>query len=181
MAIEIVPNDVEINYHDYKEEIVREQTEVQAKINELEIKLVDLELKERMIDSIISRTNATLLNIPADNFKWMGQTQSNLMKQIENLGLVKDIIIKYEDMILKYRNVLISIIEKKITNRVKIVSLQKEEKQAENSIGDLMVNIQDLLSGKAPQIEGEGEQPFDPEAQKLFLNSIEEELKKEGY
>ena len=172
-------NIVEINYNNYSAEIEVEKNHVQEKLTALEVKLVDLELKERMINNIITRTNASLEHMDPTNFKWVGQTQTNLMKQIENLGLVKDIIIKYEDMILKYRNIMIGIAEKKITNRVKIVNLQKEEAKAENNIGDLMVSIQDMLSGKSP--EGI---PIDVQAQEnsqLFLSSIEEELEKDGY
>lgn len=172
---------VEINYNNYASEIEIEKNHVQEKITALEVKLADLELKERMINGIITRTNASLEHMDPNNFKWVGQTQTNLMKQIENLGLVKDIIIKYEDMILKYRNILIGIAEKKITNRVKIANLQKEEAKQDNNIGDLMVSIQDMLSGKTP--EGMGV-PMDVDTQensRLFLSSIEEELEKEGY
>lgn len=174
---------VEINYNNYATEIQEEKTKVQEKLTALEVKLVDLELKERMINGIITRTNASLEHMDPTNFKWVGQTQTNLMKQIENLGLVKDIIIKYEDMILKYRNILIGIAEKKITNRVKIVNLQKEEAKAENNIGDLMVSIQDMLSGKPGAGMG-GNPILDVEAQQnsqLFLSSIEEELEEGGY
>ena len=181
MAIENDNQVVQINYGNYAEEIQEEKAKVTEKLIALEVKLVDLEMKERMINNIITRTNATLENMDPTNFKWVGQTQTNLMKQIENLGLIKDIIIKYEDMILKYRNILIGIAEKKITNRVKIVNLQKEEAKQENNIGDLMVSIQDMLSGKTP--EGMNI-PIDVQAQEnsqLFLSSIEEELEKDGY
>lgn len=169
---------VQINYDNYAAEMEVEKNHVQEKLTSLEVKLVDLELKERMINGIITRTNASLEHMDPTNFKWVGQTQTNLMKQIENLGLVKDIIIKYEDMILKYRNIMISIAEKKITNRVKIVNLQKEEAKQENNIGDLMVSIQDMLNG----VPRDG--PIDVPAQEnsqLFLSSIEEELEKDGY
>jgi hypothetical protein len=167
---------VQINYTEYSKDIEEEKTKVKEKLVSLDNKLVDLELKERMINNIITRTNATLENMDSSNFKWMAQTQTNLMKQIENLGLVKDIIIKYEDMILKYRNILINIAEKKITNRVKIANLEREEEKQDNNITELMSNIQDILAGRS--MEG---MEIPSEQGQLFLSQIEDELEKDGY
>jgi len=175
--VQEIDNAPNINYENYSTNLNTQKIAIQEKIDNYERKLVDLEIKEGMLNNIITRTNATLENIDPSNFKWVGQTQSNLMKQIENLGLLKDIIIKYEDMIFKYRRILLEINEKDLGNRIKINSLLVEEKKDEDSINTVLSDIQ-LLFQREPNPDnldttiGSGD---------LILQNIQQELKDNDY
>jgi len=169
-----------INYENYSENLDSQRNAIQVKIDNYERKLVDLEIKEGMLNNIITRTNATLENIDPSNFKWMGQTQSNLMKQIENLGLLKDIIIKFEDMIFKYRRILLEINEKDLGNRIKINSLIVEEKKDEDNINTVLSDIQLLLQREPNQNDLEISDNSNNSSD-LILQNIQQELKDNDY
>ena len=169
-----------INYQEYSNDIEKQKEELNSKINILENKLIDLEIKENMINNIITRTNATLENIDPGNFKWIGQTQSNLMKQIESLGMVKDIIIKYEDLIMKYRKMIIDIDEKKMVNRLKIASLQKEEEEKETALTEVLSEVQEIFKNTSgSEVIPNFNDPNNPQV--ALLSSLHDELKQEGY
>jgi hypothetical protein len=178
-----------INYGTYSNDLNTQKEAIQIKIDNHERKLIDLEMKETMLNNIITRTNATLESIDPGNFKWMGQTQANLMKQIENLGLLKDIIIKYEDMIFKYRKVLLEINEKDLGNRIRINTLLQEEHKEEDNINTVLADIQELLKNNS---EASLEQQYDENGNKIamvsegnpqnvLLQSLEQELLEEDY
>jgi len=172
--IDEAPN---IDYDDYSNNLNNQKEAIQAKIENYERKLLDLEIKENMLNNIITRTNATLENIDPSNFKWLGQTQSNLMKQLENLGLLKDIIIKFEDMIFKYRKILLEINEKDLGNRIKINSLLVEEQKEEESINTVLSDIQNLLHNTNEA--SDGSEINGPE--NLLLQNIQKELQDNDY
>ena len=175
--VQEIDNAPNINYENYSTDLNTQKIAIQEKINNYERKLVDLEIKEGMLNNIITRTNATLENIDPSNFKWVGQTQSNLMKQIENLGLLKDIIIKYEDMIFKYRRILLEINEKDLGNRIKINSLLVEEKKDEDSINTVLSDIQLLLQREPNQDNLD----TSTNSGDLILQNIQQELKDNDY
>jgi len=166
-----------INYGAYDNDLEDQKTAINAKISSYEHKLVDLEIKESMLNNIITRTNSQLENIDPTNFKWVGQTQSNLMKQIENLGLLKDIIIKYEDMIFKYRKTLIEMNEKSLANRVKVNSLLAEEKKEDDNINTILQNIQNMIDGNNDKIDLDE----DTNIQNKLLLEVQQELEAEQY
>ena len=166
----------EINYDEYNAEAQTQKEFIQNKIQSYEIKLVSLTIKENMLDNIITRTNANLENIDSNNFRLIGQTQSNLMKQIENYGLLKDIVLKYEEAIFKYRKTLIEINEKKLINRIKIQTLIKEEVKEDENINTIMEDLQQLLKGD-PGISGN---QVTPEGN-LLLEEIQKELDEAKY
>ena len=168
-----------INYDNYDNEIVDEQSKIEQKISALENKLLDLEIKETMLNNIITRTNATLENIDPKNFKWIGQTQTNLMKQLESFGLLKDIIIKYEDMVQKYRKLLIDIKEKKINNRLRIASLIKEEEEKESDLTAILSDLQHII--KPNEKNDITEDPTLKTSKNQLLEEIQNELQQEGY
>jgi len=173
-----------ININNYNAEIEEDITAISNKIRNLDTKLIQLEIKEQMINNIITRTNATLESIDANNFKWIGQTQANLMKQIESLGLIKDIIIKYEDMILKYRKMLNDIKERKMSNRFKIANLFKEQEESESDVTMVLEEVQKLLNGSSTINSTKNEDGSEGEPNdetNLFLDSIYEELAENGY
>lgn len=165
-----------INYKLYSNDLAIQKKAIQAKINNYESKLVDLEIKETMLNNIITRTNSTLENIVPSNFKWIGQTQVNLMKQLENLGLLKDIIIKYEDMIFKYRKILLEINEKDLGNRIRINTVLQEEIKDEDNISTVLADIQNLIkineNGNPAEIDQSGQ---------LLLQDIQKELQSKDY
>jgi len=169
-----------INYNSYSQDLETQKAAIQSKIEAHERKLVDLEIKETMLNNIITRTNATLEGIDPGNFKWIGQTQSNLMKQIENLGLLKDIIIKYEDMIFKYRKVLLEMNEKDLGNRIRINGMLQEEKKEEDNINTVLADIQELLKGGVTDttlVQDDNNQ----DSGQILLQSIEQELLENDY
>ena len=171
-----------IDYGIYSDNLDEQKTAINKKINAYEEKLVSLEMKEMMLNNIITRTNNLLENIDPGNFRLIGQTQSNLMKQIENLGLLKDIIIKYEDMIFKYRKVLLEINEEALNNRVKINQLEKEEKKVEDDVGSVLNEIQHLLSLKSSNSSDNLNSGDETEqGPNLLLQNIEQELIQENY
>lgn len=172
-----------VRIDDYNDNIQQEARQITTKINSLENKLVKLELKESMIDNIITRTNALLESIDPKNFKWIGQTQSNLMKQIESLGLIKDIIIKYEDMILKYRKMLIDIEEKKVMNRFKLAALYQEEEEKDIEINEILSQVQELLGSSKSQKNNDikDNSTNSQENENPMIETIMQELKEEGY
>jgi len=176
-----------VDYESYSEEVQEDIEAIQNKLNSLQSKLVSLEIKEQIINNIITRTNATLESIDPKNFKWIGQTQSNLMKQIESLGLVKDIVIKYEDMILKYRKMLNDIKERKINNRLKLANLFKESEEKETNVAMVLEEVQGLLASQnigsngTSTINTTGENQDSSNEDNPFLNEIIKELKEENY
>jgi len=169
---ESAPN---INYNMYSENLGAQTSAIQEKINNHELKLVDLEMKEQMLNRIIMRTNAILENIEPSNFKWIGQTQANLMKQIENLGLLKDIIIKYEDMIFKYRRVLLENNEKDLGNRLKINTVLKEEEVKEDSVTTVLNDLQLLLKNNAVS------ETMENDNGNALINELKQELLNNDY
>jgi hypothetical protein len=171
-----------INYNIYSQDLNTQKAAIQSKIEAHERKLVDLEIKETMLNNIITRTNATLESIDPGNFKWIGQTQANLMKQIENLGLLKDIIIKYEDMIFKYRKVLLEINEKDLGNRIRISTVLQEEKKEEENINTVLADIQEMLKGGVTDTTITSDnQDTQSDSGQLLLQSIEKELLENDY
>ena len=103
--------------------------------------------------------------------------QTNLMKQLESFGLLKDIIIKYEDMIQKYRKILIDLKEKKIGNRLKIASLMKEEEEKESDLTAILADVQNLISSEKTDFTDNSLKNNNNQ----LLEEIQNELQQEGY
>jgi hypothetical protein len=126
-------------------EMSRRKREITDKINALNKKLQKHELKEGMLDKIISMTYVELENIKENEFTRRGQKQSILIKQMEALSILHDTLIKYEDMIQKYHKILIDIENNKLNSFLKIENLKKEEKATDENIADLLMMVQDQM------------------------------------
>jgi len=126
-------------------EMSRRKREIMEKIEDLNKKLKKHELKEGMLDKIISMTYTELENLKENEFTRRGQKQSILIKQLEALSILHDTLIKYEDMIQKYHKILLEIENNKLNSFLKIENLKKEEKATDDNITDLLMMIQDQM------------------------------------
>jgi len=158
----------------YNENISKNKEEIQKKILNTEKKLLSLSNKESIVNSIIMKTNMELENIDPKHFKAVGQIRSTLTKQFETLSLINDMIIKFEDLIQKYRKMLIDIDNQGINNFIKF---QKEMKETEETEGDLQSLLEDLNKN----IKGSKDITSSCDPHFALLQSVQEDLDKEGY
>ncbi len=138
---------------DYNLELNSRKRELTQKISSLETKLKKHELKEGMLDRIISQTYTEMDNLTDNQFSLRGQKQSILIKQMEALSILHDTILKYEGMIQAYHKILLDIENNKLNSYIKIVNLKKEESTVDEGIGTIMTELQEMLrqsSGSGP-------------------------------
>ena len=128
------------NFDIYDENIEVQKKSINNKINSLEQKLISLQNKESIINSLILKINQELENTDPKHFKAISQIRNVLNRQFETLSLITDMIIKVEDMVQKYRKMLIEIENKKIDNFIK---LNKETASEENDLSILMTTLND--------------------------------------
>ncbi len=126
-------------------ELQRRKRELIDKVHSLEKKLTKNELKEAMLDRIISETYTEMDNLKENEFTRRGQKQSILIKQLEALSILQDTLLKYEDMIYKYQRVLIDIDNNKLNSFIKIEGLKKEEQDSNGNIAEVLLAIQEQL------------------------------------
>ena len=149
----------------------RRKREILAKIDNLEKKIKKHELKEGMLDKIISGTYMELEEVKPNEFTRRGQKQTVLIKQLEALSILHDTLMKYEDMIQKYHKILLDIENNKLNSYVKLESLKHEEKTTEEGISQLMQAVQEQLKGQLDQ--GSSVNPM--------LEDIQRELEDNNY
>ncbi len=149
----------------YKNELDSQKDKINDKIRNIESKLIILNNKESIINTIINKLNIELENIDPKHFKAVGQLRTTLNKQLESLSLIIDMIVKLEDMIQKYRKMIIDIENQKINNFIK---LQKEEQEIEGDISKILLQINNQFNEM---------KNTNPE----MLNMASEELKELGY
>ncbi len=140
------------------------------KINHLENKLNKFNIKEGMLDSIIAETHVEMLALKENEFTKRGQKQSILLKQLEALSVLHDTIMKYEDMIQKYRKTLMDIENNKLNAFIKLENLSKEELATENSLSEVLMGLQNMLTS-----------PDNSPAQTSLIAEIEAELHDQNY
>jgi hypothetical protein len=133
----------------YNHEMNERKNDLKKKIDHLEKKLGKHELKEGMLDMIISQTYSELENLKENEFAKRGQKQSVLIKQLEALSILHDTILKYEDMIQKYHKILMDIENNKLNSFLKIENLKKEEERADEGLGDVLQELQQMLKSGA--------------------------------
>ena len=144
----------------YNHNIENEKIQIKKKIENLEQKLISLQNKETIINSLINKINAELENTDPKHFKSISQIRTTLNKQFETLSLIVEMIMKIEDMIQKYRKMLIDIENNKINNFIK---LQKELGGDEDNLLEIFATLNQKLDQS-------------PLAEEALL-----ELKEEGY
>jgi hypothetical protein len=144
----------------YNQNIDHEKNEIIKKIENLEQKLISLQNKETIINSLINKINIELENTNPTHFKAISQIRTTLNKQFETLSLIVEMIMKIEDMIQKYRKMLIDIENSKINNFIK---LQKELGSDENNLIEIFATLNQKLENS-------------PLAEEALL-----ELKEDGY
>jgi len=152
-------------FKEYKIELLNQKEKIEEKIKSLENKLVILNNKESIINDIINKVNLELQNTNPTHFKAVSQLRTTLNRQLETLSLVMDMIVKLEDMIQKYRKMLIDMENQKINNYIK---LQKETQEVENDVSKILLQINNQFN----------------EMKKLnpaMLEEVNEELKELGY
>ncbi len=136
-------------------ELSIQKKELINKINDLEKKLKRNELKEGMLDRIINETYTEMDNLQSNEFTRRGQKQSILIKQMEALSILQGTLLSYEDMVFKYRKILIDIENNKLNSFLKIENLKKEEKLNDDSISEVLMAIQEQLqSGSTESTAG---------------------------
>jgi len=149
----------------YQDEIQKQKENIENKIRSLESKLIMLNNKETIINNLINKINLELENTNPNHFKAVAQLRTTLNHQLESLSLIMDMIVKIEDMIQKYRKMLIDIENQKINNYVK---LSKESEEVESDISKILFQINqqfNTLKNTNPEI----------------LNEAKQELKELGY
>lgn len=157
----------------YENNIEKQKQEIEEKIKNLEIKLTILSNKETMLNDIINKINFELNETDPKHFKLIGQLRSTLTKHIESLSLVMDMIFKVEDLIQKYRKMLIDIENQKVNNIFKIL---KEDEEVNEDITEILTTINSLISkdsSKNTTAQVDDKSPL--------LIEVEEELKNSGY
>jgi len=132
------------SFDSYKLNIEQQKDEINKKINSLEQKLISLQNKESIINSLILKINTELENTNPTHFKAISQIRTTLNKQFETLSLIMDMIIKVEDMIQKYRKMIIDIENKQIDNYIK---LNKELGEEENDLTTLLTMLNQNING----------------------------------
>jgi len=127
-----------IDLVNYEKSISEQKIKIDEKITSLERKLLSLNNKESMINNIINKINIDLENIDPKKFSAVAQIRTTLNKQFETLGLIIDAIIKFEDMIQKYRKILLDIENQKINN---VIKMTKEVSEDEADVSKLLLQI----------------------------------------
>jgi hypothetical protein len=132
--------------HNYKQNLQIIVHDLKAKIVSLNHKLTKHELKEAILDKIITSTYVELENLKENEFTRKGQKQSILVKQLEALSILHDTILKYEDTIQKYHKILIDVENSKFNSLFRVEALKKEEKNADENIAEILMTLQKNLS-----------------------------------
>jgi len=151
----------------YENNISIQKTEIEKKIRNMEQKLISLNNKESIINTLISKINMELENVDPKHFKAISQIRTTLNKQFETLSLIIEMIIKIEDSIQKYRKMLIDIENQKINNFIKLTSEQEEVaddinkvlfqiNNQFNEIKNLKSNDNPMLSDAIKELQEEG-------------------------
>jgi len=143
-------DDLEINRvkTDYNLQMNERKRELIKKVQDLEGKLRKHELKEGMLDKIISTTYVEMDNLGDKEFTRRGQKQTVLIKQLEALSILHDTLLKYEDMIQKYHKILMDIENNKLNSYLKVAGLKKDEEKADEGIGAVLLELQGILKGE---------------------------------
>jgi len=152
-------------FDNYKNELSNQKEKIEEKIISIERKLIMLNNKESIINDIINKINLELQGTDPKHFKAVGQLRTILNKQLESLSLIMDMIVKLEDMIQKYRKMLIDLENQKINNHIK---LNKESEEIDNDISKILLQINNQFNQM---------KDVNPE----FLSEAENELKELGY
>jgi len=157
----------------YQKNIGTQKEEIEKKIQNLEKKLMSLENKETIVNSMISKQNMYLESIDPNHFKAISQARNTLNHQFETLSLIIDMITKFEDMIQKYRKMLIDIENQKFSNTIRA---SKEEEQEETDVMHALL----MLNEKFQKIQN-GETENIDESSVVLIEDIQKELQEQGY
>jgi len=166
---ELVQNDIDSALIEHNISLNQKKIDINTRIKNLDTKIIKLGLKEGMLDIIIDTTYRELESFGPTEFTRRGQKQTVLLKQLESLNIVNDTLLKYEDTIQKYYKILIDLDNNKFNSIMKLESVKKEEKKADENIADLLTDVQQLIH--SPSSGGT----------KSLMTELEEELIKDGF
>jgi len=152
-------------FDNYQTELQKQKENIENKIKSLESKLIMLNNKETIINNLINKINLELENTNPTHFKAVAQLRTTLNRQLESLSLIMDMIVKIEDMIQKYRKMLIDIENQKMNNYIK---LSKESQEIENDVSKVLLQINQQFNALK-------------DSNPAILNEVEQELKELGY
>jgi len=153
----------------YGENINYQLKYVQEKINNAEIKITSLKVKEAIISSIIDRTNDSVSKFLADhNYPKAQGLQNALITQFETYSLMQDMILKYESNIQSYIKMSLDIENHKVNTYVKIKASKKNDDKTDKNY--------DAIVSKFNEIMNSG-----PAGAQAFKSNIQKELNLEGY
>jgi len=122
----------------YELDISKEKEKIEEKIKVLEKRILSYSLKEEIINDIINKLNIELQNVDPKAFKLISQLRTSLNKNFEALNLITDMILKTEDLIFKYRKMLVDIENQKVNNYIKLL---KETSDTENDVTKILMQI----------------------------------------
>lgn len=122
----------------YELDISKEKEKIEEKIKILEKRILSYSLKEEIINDIINKLNIELQNADSKAFKLISQLRTSLNKNFEALNLITDMILKTEDLIFKYRKMLVDIENQKVNNYIKLL---KETSDTENDVTKILMQI----------------------------------------
>lgn len=176
----IVKGDKEESFNlvNYGANLNKQLNYISEKVDGAEKKITALRTKEKIIDDMISRTNALVERYNEEkNYKLAGVNQKAILTQFETLAQVQEMLIKYEDMIQKYIKMSVDIENHKINAYVKLNSSKKEEEKNEAGYEKLMGAMHELMSQAKDQPEGGPGGPTNP----AMLDAVKNQLQLEGY
>ena len=149
---------------------------IETKIRSADIRLTALNIKEDVTNKMMMRTSNYINEYEKSaNFKLRSQYETIYIKQTEALSLICEMMMKYEDLIFKYRKMLIDIENHKVQSYTKIKAAEKTIKTDEDSFDE---NYQGTLKeiNKLLQDNSSEDNKGNP-----LLQDIQNELKLEGY
>jgi hypothetical protein len=132
------------NLQEYNGSIENLLSDINSKLKDYDIKLNSLKNKENIINTMINRTNLQLEKYYEEkNYKLMGVYNGYILTQMEALGQMQEMIIKFEDQIFKYRKMISDLHNNKLNAHLKI-NVAKEDDN--NSYSDLNETFKQLAS-----------------------------------
>ena len=162
---------VDIDCNLFNDEIDVQKQAINEKIKNIEKKLLSLNNKESIINNQILSLNNELENTDPKHFKMVGQLRTSINRQLETLSLIIDMIVKFEDMIQRYRKMLIDIENTKFNNAFKIKKDLLKEEEAESDLSKVLEKINSVIDTNSITEESESK----------LIQGIKSELKEEGY
>jgi hypothetical protein len=127
--------DSKFDINKYSNNMHSQQEYIDKKISRAEKKITSLSSKEKIINDIITRTSLLYEKaIEESNYKLIGIHQSNLLKQVEALGQIQEMLSKGEDLIYKYIKMNTDLDKEQANIFIKINNIDKDNDLDDNNL-----------------------------------------------